>query len=203
MHQSIGRASFKAAAGICILVLGWLLLAGQAFAQGTDPAIQNGLTWLQGQIGGSGQLASEATSPALPMQARAETATTLKALSVTPPAALYSAIEGITPDTTEYLARKALARQLAGSSNAPLLAALVQTQNQDGGFGAAAGLQSNPLDTAYALLALAPARTDTTLRTLMWLAGHQQASGAWLLQPDSDAIVTTALATQALAPYGD
>ncbi|MDR0276006.1 MAG: carboxypeptidase regulatory-like domain-containing protein, partial [Burkholderiaceae bacterium] len=184
-------------------MLGWLLLAGQALAQGTDPAIQKGLAWLQGQIGSNGQLASEAASPALPMQVRSETATTLKALSATVPAALYAAIDGITPDTTEYLARKALAKQLAGSPNAPALNALVQMQNADGGFGAAVGLQSNPLDTAHALMALAPARTDTTLRALMWLAGSQQANGSWLLQPDSDAVVTTALATQALTPYRD
>ncbi|MDR0275159.1 MAG: hypothetical protein LBI48_07440, partial [Burkholderiaceae bacterium] len=122
-------------------MLGWLLLAGQALAQGTDPAIQKGLAWLQGQIGSNGQLASEAISPALPIQVRSETATTLKALSATVPAALYAAIDGITPDTTEYLARKALAKQLAGSPNAPALNALVQMQNADGGFGATAGLQ--------------------------------------------------------------
>ena len=184
-------------------MLGWLLLAGQAFAQSTDPAIQRGIGWLQGQIDASGQLASEATSPALPMQARSETATTLKALSTPPPAALYSAIDGITPDTTEYLARKALARQSVGSADAPLLDALVQTQNQDGGFGAAAGFQSNPLDTAYALMALTATRANTTatIQALIWLTGNQQASGAWFLQPDSDAVVTTALVTQALAAY--
>jgi len=203
MHRSVGCANFKVAASVCILILSWLLLAGQAFAQSTDPAIQNGLAWLQGQIGGSGQLVSEAASLALPMQARSETATTFKALSATPPAALYSAIDSITPDTTEYLARKALARQIAGSADATVLNALVQMQNADGGFGAAAGLPSNPQDTAWALRSLTANRAGTTaaMQALTWLTSNQQANGAWFLSPDGDAVVATALVTQALTAY--
>ena len=72
--------------GICV---SWMVLAGSAFAQGlTDPAVQRGVAWLQGQIQASGQLASESASPALPMQVRSEAAIALRALAQTVPPAL-------------------------------------------------------------------------------------------------------------------
>ncbi|MDO5624508.1 MAG: carboxypeptidase regulatory-like domain-containing protein [Pseudomonadota bacterium] len=192
----------RAVLGLALL-LSWLL-AHQVQAQPlTDPALQRGATWLQAQVQAGGTLASEATSPALPMQARAETALTLRTLSQTVRPALFTAIDGITPDTTEYLARKALARQLAGTSDAAALDALATMQNPDGGFGAIGGQASNPQDTAWALRALAASRaaSDNAARALAWMATVQQADGRWLLAPDGDAIVTTALAVQALAPY--
>ncbi|MDO5625942.1 MAG: carboxypeptidase regulatory-like domain-containing protein [Pseudomonadota bacterium] len=192
----------RAVLGLALL-LSWLL-AHQVQAQPlTDPALQRGATWLQAQVQAGGTLASEATSPALPMQARAETALTLRTLSQTVRPALFTAIDGITPDTTEYLARKALARQLAGTSDAAALDALATMQNPDGGFGAIGGQASNPQDTAWALRALAANRaaSDTAAKALNGLVAAQQPDGRWLQAPDGDAIVTTALAVQALAPY--
>ena len=186
------------------LCVSWLFLAGWAFAQGlTDPAVQRGVAWLQGQIHASGQLASEGTSPALPMQIRSETAITLRAVAQTIPPALYTAIEGVTPDTTEYLARKAIGKQLAAGSDAAHLDALIKLQNADGGFGAAAGLASNPQDTAWALRALAAGQANSAaaVKALGWLISAQQADGQWKLVPDGDAVVTTALAVQALTLY--
>ena len=186
------------------LCVGWLFLAGSAFAQGlTDPAVQRGVAWLQGQIQASGQLASEAASPALPMQVRSEAAITLRALAQTVPPALYTAIEGVIPNTTEYLARKAIGKQLAAGSDAAHLDALIKLQNADGGFGAAAGLASNAQDTAWALLALAANRADTPVakQALDWLKSSQQPNNAWLLMPDGDAVVTTSLVIQALNTY--
>lgn len=131
------------------LCVSWMVLSGSAFAQGlTDPALQRGLAWLQGQIQASGHLASEGASPALPIQVRSEAAITLRALAQTVPPMLYTSIDGVTPDTTEYLARKAIAKQLASATDAAPVNALVKFQNADGGFGAAAGLASNPQDTA-------------------------------------------------------
>ena len=186
------------------LCVSWLFLAGSAFAQGsTDPAVQRGVAWLQGQIQASGQLASEAGSPALPMQVRSEAAITLRRLAQTAPPALYTAIEGATPDTTEYLARKAIGKQLAAVSDATHLDALIKLQNADGGFGAAAGLASNAQDTAWALRALAAnqASSAAAVKALGWLLSAQQADGQWKLVPDGDAVVTTALAVQALTLY--
>ncbi len=186
------------------LCVSWLFLAGSAFAQGsTDPAVQRGVAWLQGQIHASGQLASEGTSPALPMQIRSETAITLRAVAQTIPPALYTAIEGVTPDTTEYLARKAIGKQLAAGSDAAHLDALIKLQNADGGFGAAAGLASNPQDTAWALRALAAGQANSAaaVKALGWLVSAQQADGQWKLVPDGDAVVTTALAVQTLTLY--
>jgi len=186
------------------LCVGWLFLAGSAFAQGlTDPAVQRGVAWLQGQIQASGQLASEAGSPALPMQVRSEAAITLRGLAQTVPPALYTAIEGVTPDTTEYLARKAIGKQLAAGSDAAHLDALIKLQNADGGFGAAAGLASNAQDTAWALRALAAGQANSAaaVKALGWLISVQQGDGQWKLVPDGDAVVTTALAVHALNLY--
>ena len=186
------------------LCVGWLFFVSSAFAQGlADPSVQRGVAWLQGQIQVSGALVSEGTSPALPMQLRSETAITLRALVQTVPPALYTAIEGVTPDTTEYLARKAIAKQLAAGSDAAHLDALIKLQNADGGFGAAAGLASNAQDTAWALRALAANRADTPVakQALDWLKSSQQPNNAWLLMPDGDAVVTTSLVIQALNTY--
>ena len=186
------------------LCVGWLFFVSSAFAQGlADPSVQRGVAWLQGQIQVSGALVSEGTSPALPMQLRSETAITLRALVQTVPPALYTAIEGVTPDTTEYLARKAIAKQLAAGSDAAHLDALIKLQNADGGFGAAAGLASNAQDTAWALRALAAGQANSAaaVKALGWLISVQQGDGQWKLVPDGDAVVTTALAVHALNLY--
>ncbi|WP_343293552.1 carboxypeptidase regulatory-like domain-containing protein [Vandammella animalimorsus] len=169
-----------------------------------DAALQRGATWLQAQIQPDGRLASEPACAALPLQARSETARTLKALAMQPlPPALLGAIDSPAANTTEYLARQAMARQQAGTADAALLDALIALQNTDGSFGAAAGHPGNPQDTAWALHALAASRASgaAAAQALGWLTAVQQADGAWPLMPDGDAIVSTALAVQALTPY--
>lgn len=186
------------------LVLGCLMWSGQVIAQGlSDPALQRGVTWLQGQIQASGPLASEISSPALPIQVRSEAATTLRTLGQTVPPALYTAIDGVTPDTTEYLARKALAKQQAAASDGAYLEALLKFQNADGGFGAISGQASNPQDTAWALRALAATQSNSVaaVKALGWLTSAQQSDGQWKMVFDGDAVVTTSLAVQALAAY--
>ena len=137
------------------------------------------------------------------MQVRSEAAIALRALAQTVPPALYTSIDGVTPDSTEYLARKTIAKQLASASDAAPVSALVKFQNADGGFGAVAGLASNPQDTAWALRALAAnqASSAAVAKALGWLVSAQQSEGQWKLVVDGDAVVNTALAVQALTLY--
>ncbi|WP_238946300.1 carboxypeptidase regulatory-like domain-containing protein [Vandammella animalimorsus] len=96
-----------------------------------------------------------------------------------------------------------MARQQAGAADAAVLDALIALQNADGSFGATAGHPGNAQDTAWALHALAASRASgaAASQALGWLVAAQQADGAWPLMPDGDAIVSTALAVQALTPY--
>lgn len=181
----------------------WALSCGSAFGATLDADVQKGVDWLRGQVQSSGVLLSEPASVALPMQARAESITTLHTLAQSLPATLLSAVAAVTPDTTEYLAHKALTKQAAGSSDSTLLDALVDLQNSDGGFGAITGLPSNPQDTAWAVRALAASRSTTSaaINALKWLLSAQHSDGAWALVPDGDTVVITALVVQSLAPY--
>ena len=153
----------------------WALSCGSAFGATLDADVQKGVDWLRGQVQSSGVLLSEPASVALPMQARAESITTLHTLAQSLPATLLSAVAAVTPDTTEYLAHKALTKQAAGSSDSTLLDALVDLQNSDGGFGAITGLPSNPQDTAWAVRALAASRSTTSaaIHALKWLLSTQ------------------------------
>ena len=181
----------------------WVLSCGFAFGATLDADVQKGVDWLLGQVQSTGALLSESSSVALPMQARAESITTLHTLSQSLPATLLSAIAAITPDTTEYLAHKALAKQAAGSSDSTILNTLVDLQNSDGGFGAITDLPSNSQDTAWAVRALAASRSTTSaaINAVKWLLSAQQSEGSWTLVTDGDTVVITALVVQSLAPY--
>ena len=98
---------------------------------------------------------------------------------------------------------KALAKQLAGASDAAALNALEPMQNADGGFGAATGLASNPQDTAWALRALHANRKSgvSATKALAWVQSNQQSEGSWKLVPDGDTLVPTALMAQTLVLY--
>lgn len=76
-----------------------------------------------------------------------------------PQPALGNAVSGDNesePDT-ETLARQTIASAAGGSAPDTLVGLLVQHQNQDGGFGGAAGHGSHALDTSWAVVALAKA----------------------------------------------
>ncbi|MDR0276157.1 MAG: carboxypeptidase regulatory-like domain-containing protein [Burkholderiaceae bacterium] len=172
-------------------MLGWLLLAGQALAQGTDPAIQKGLAWLQGQIGSNGQLASEAASIATPFQARQETQVTLAVLA-NAPGALAANVAANTDTNVEYTARRIIA---AGSAaQAADITLLLAAQNADGGWGADPDHQSNALDTAFALQALAAANSaelSVVANALTWLTQAKLADGGWGVNGQSSVYVTS------------
>ena len=191
---------------LCCRVLSYIVMA-LAFAVPTTSAhadIQTGLQWLQAQVLPSGQLSNEANAIALSLQTRSEVATTFEATNTASSAPLLGAVEGAsTAQTVEFLARQAIAKKIAGSSADAKLSALLAMQNIDGGFGAAKGYSSNPLDTAWALLAMQPDRVSTAAaqNAVNWLLNNRQTNGSWLITADGDGIVPTALAVQALQYY--
>lgn len=118
---------------------------------------ERGHAWLAAQPGPDGALKDEGGSIATAMQARSETARTLKLRSAIP-VPLVDLIAADSDGNTEYLARQAIVLAAAGRATGPLVDALLSRQNADGGFAGAADYQSSPLDTAFALLALKAGR---------------------------------------------
>ena len=123
-------------------------------APAPSPEVVKGLTWLQAQVQAAGTLTNEATSIATPLQSRSETLQTLKLLA-TVPDALADQLYADSEDNTEYLARRAVTLSLAGRDASAITALLAVRQNLDGGFGGTIGYESNALDTAWAMLAMA------------------------------------------------
>ena len=132
------------------------LCAAPANAQGLSPEVSRGLSWLQGQVQTNGSLANEAGSLATPLQNRSEAAQALAALASVPPS-LSDAVAAEPDSNTEYLARQAIALIGAGRDATAQINLLLFRRNVDRGFGGGAGFESNPLDTAWAVLALARA----------------------------------------------
>src|SRR5688572_16656004 len=138
-------------AGLTAALAAFFFLASLAHAQVT-PEITRGVQWLTGQVQPSGALANEAASIAASFQVRTEAAETLKLFATIPPS-LAGAIAAETDSSTEYLSRKSVSVLLAAGDASAALNALIARQNGDGGFGGQSGYESNPLDTAFALIA--------------------------------------------------
>lgn len=143
----------------------FLLGLAQA-APASSPEVVKGLAWLQAQVQAGGTLTNEATSIATPLQSRSETLQTLKLLA-TVPGALADQLSADSEDNTEYLARRAITLSLAGRDASAITALLAARQNLDGGFGGTTGYESNALDTAWAILAMAqnPLSASTAAQT--------------------------------------
>lgn len=199
-------AGFSLTRSLARLALPLLLLAGIApplQAQDTQ-AVARGLSWLQAQVRPDGTLAGEAGSVAAPHQARAETATTLKLLA-TVPGELTTALGSAGDNNTEYLARQALSQTQAGGRANQALAELAARQNQDGGYGGAFFFASNPLDTAWALLALKAANAadaGATARAFSYLLAAQGPAGGFGMSKDAPHPAITALVASALQVGG-
>jgi len=184
---------------------GWLLLslilfAATAAQAASSPEIQKGLAWLQSQVQADGSLAGESASLATPTQGRTETLTSLKLLA-TLPTPLVDAILANTADNTEYLARRIISSNLAGQNADADVTTLLARQNADGGFSCDSGFDSNPLDTAWALLALKALNVSAPVSgALNYLQSAQSIDGSFRIADRSD-IYTSALALQALAAY--
>lgn len=168
-------------------------------------AVTRGAAWLQSQIGANGALFSEATSVATPMQARSETHTTLRLRSFATPA-LGAIIADEPDDVTEYLARKILSLPPALATASASLIELTTRQNADGGFGGARGFASNPLDTAWVLLALNQSKNGPTALSgaaVNYLLATQQADGAFGMAPDAPNAYITSIVALALQANGN
>lgn len=173
-------------------------LISQASAA-SSPETQ-GLAWLQSQVQADGSLAGESGAIATPLQSRVETLATLKLLG-TFPSSLAGLISAETEDNTEYLARRAIALNLAGQNTDALLATLSARQNPDGGFGGDTGFASNPLDTAWALMALmqnGQRATASALGARSYLSRAILADGGVAGPGEMERIETSVLTLQAL-----
>lgn len=77
-------------------------------------------------------------------------------------------------------------RAAAAAGRARLVGHLTETQGADGGWGHQAGDDSDPISTAYAVIALAhsPAHAAALHRALGYLADQQQPGGGYVSRPD-------------------
>src|SRR6266545_1820027 len=153
----VERLSSRRLRGIAFTWL-WLIALGSApaQAQGLSAEVSRGLAWLQGQIQANGSLANEASSVATALQNRSETAQALAALATFPPN-LADALASESDGNTEYLARQAISLIAAGRDASAQIGLILLRRNSDRGFGGGSGFASNPLHTAWAVLALARA----------------------------------------------
>lgn len=128
---------------ISLSILGLVLLPALAQAGEAD-----GIAWLKTQAGSSSKLAE-------PLQTTQELSRTLSLLSqsLTGTSDLAALLQD--EHSTELLARAAIVAKLQQQSPSIYLTELKASQNDDGGFGHLEGWQSNPLDTAFILIALA------------------------------------------------
>jgi choice-of-anchor A domain-containing protein len=92
-------------------------------------------------------------------------------------------LAGRVTSSVDFLARKL--RSLTFLNKSALVTGasdLLSTQNADGGWGAAAGYSSNPLDTALAVQALLRRATpvdDAVTHAFSWLKSNQNTDGGW------------------------
>ena len=190
----IGRIRRVASAFVALA-----LISAAAHAT-SSPQADRAIAWLAAQPQTDGSVAGELSSIATAFQARSETLVTLKLYS-TAPTALVGAISGEAEDSTEYIARKIVALSAVGSDVSEPLANLALSQNSDGGFGGAPGYQSNPLDTAFAILALNAAHNTSApaaSSAVAYLISAQSPDGSFAINEQSSVYVT-AYVLQALA----
>ncbi|HEY6241151.1 MAG TPA: carboxypeptidase regulatory-like domain-containing protein, partial [Burkholderiales bacterium] len=190
------------------VVLGLAVLAGllcSAPALGLSPEISRGLTWLQGQVQADGTLANEASSVATALQDRSETAQALAALAILP-SNLADAIASEPDSSTEYLARQVVALIAAGRGASAQINLILTRRNGDRGFGGGPGFESNPLDTAWAVLALARAGQGAGTPAndaRAYLMASLQSDGGVAAANDALRIEYSAAALYALQTTGD
>ena len=179
------------------------LSAGLAQAANTpSPAVVKGTAWLQAQVQSTGALTNEHLSIATPLQNRAESLQTFKLLA-TIPVPLADQLAADTQGNTEYLARRAVTLSIAGRDASAITAQLLIRQNADGGFGGAAGYDSNALDTALVILALKAtsySSAQTISAALSYLQSAQQVSGAYSVGA-AEKVYVSAIVLEAFSVY--
>ena len=147
----------------------------------TPTEVTRGLSWLQSQVQPDGAVNPALTSAATLDQTRAEVLHTLSLLAV-PPSALASKVAVPGAPNSEYMARRVIALGAAGQLQPALIAEIMARQTPDGGIPAFDGYLSDPLDTAFALLAqktTANADAARISRTLAYLTQSKTPTAGW------------------------
>ncbi|MBC9229256.1 carboxypeptidase regulatory-like domain-containing protein [bacterium SPL81] len=105
--------------------------------------------------------------------------------------------------STEALVRAVILLKLQQKPTEQIVNKILSYQNEDGGFGHLSDWQSNPLDTAWVLLALKQVNlsdTNKISKALDYLASQQRATGAFQVV-SLDEYYVTAYALNALTDY--
>lgn len=181
--------SFRAAlVAVCLLIPAVTL--GQL-----SPSLQKALDWLSSQVQATLVMGEDA-AVGTPVQTRAETVQTLKALGNLPGPLAQSVANSAdlsgNPDT-ETLARRVLVGAQGAQDITQLILKLKARQNTDGGFGGAEGYRSHVLDTAWAALALAQAGEGAeavAVKARQYLTGQVAADGGVTAASPSAGVVT-------------
>lgn len=160
--------------------------------------------WLASQAQANGSY-STTNDLATPTQATSEAVRALRFLGRAGEVASGDAYLATEPyHGTEYLARKIVSGAGAGTLDASLLPELLTHQNVDGGFGEQSGYDSNPLDTAFALDALAASGNGSISAAALgvgFLLQHQNADGSWFDSGGAPGLNVTALTARALYAF--
>ena len=184
-------------AGKCALC--WIVLIG--CVAGISPARAD---WLASQAQSDGSY-SAAGDLATPTQATSEAVRALRLLGRSSEVAASDSFLASQNDTaTEYLSRRIVSEYAAGNLDATLVPELMSYQNSDGGFGGQSGFASDPLDTAFALDALASSGNSGGAGVgpaVSYLLKQQAADGSWIDSGGDLDVYTTALAARAMSAY--
>ena len=160
--------------------------------------------WLAQQAQANGSY-STTNDIVLPTQATSEAVRALRLLGRGGEVAAGDAYLTAEPyHGTEYLARKIVSGVGAGSLDPSLVPELLTHQNLDGGFGEQSGYDSNPLDTAFALDALAVSGNTAGSAPALgvsFLLQYQNADGSWFDSGGAPGLNVTALAARALFAF--
>lgn len=173
------------------IALSWICFSLSA-AAANPLEVDRGLAWLAQQVQPNGTLSGESASAATVFQARVESLTTLRQLSSAPPS-LADLVAQEPALAVEILGRKAGSLAALGRDVSAATAALLARQNADGGFGGAQGYQSNPLDTAFALLALKAAGSTQSAAiggAVAYLQSSQAPNGSFAIAGEPLVYVT-------------
>jgi Carboxypeptidase regulatory-like domain/CarboxypepD_reg-like domain/Prenyltransferase and squalene oxidase repeat len=160
--------------------------------------------WLASHSNSDGSY-STANDLATPVQATSEAVRTLRLLgrgSEVSAADTYLAAQ--TYHGTEYLARIIVSGAGTGHFNSSLILELLTDQNLDGGFGGQVGSDSTPVDTAFALDALAVSGSTGSAavgQAVAYLLQAQRNDGSWSDLSGASDVYTTALVARALFAF--
>lgn len=159
--------------------------------------MQSGFRILRKRYATAGDVATAA-------QSTAETLSAFAAINVAQPGidAARQYLSSQSYAGTELVVRRIVAKVQAGESASALLAELSTRQNRDGGFGELAGHDSAPIDTAFALEALALTGTAGTTvgNAVSYLLNQQKSDGGWGDASGTN-VYTTAVAVRALSYF--